>query len=346
MSQETFTEKMLLVEDGEGITVSNDKLDHFMELADELLAFRNLFHGYVKQRIAHLTTDDGLEEMNKTLSRLTDDLQTQVMDIRKVSLHKAFAQFARLVPSYETEGLDLEVDKTVAQSLAASLLPVMRNACGTLRLVASQAGDMITLRVEDGSAEGPGSGLNDVKTAVSSLGGTVIFESVKDQGTTLTLQIPLRKSIGVEQSLVATSSGILIAIPLRSIREIKPVKDLDFSYMKPFWMMEHSGKSIPIATYQQLMRPETIDQYKFDLAADELAVVIMHNDSGVALRIDEVKDQLETVTRPFDCITQVVPGFKGISHLPGDQLAYMVSAEDFLELVSQHCMAPATSLAA
>jgi two-component system chemotaxis sensor kinase CheA len=405
----------------EGVTVSNEKLDHFMELAGELVAFKNIFYGFVKQRVAHLSSDDGLEDMNKALSKLTDDLQTQIMDIRKVSLHKAFAKFPRMVRGiaqdlkkdvkYETEGLELQVDKTIAKSLSASLVHVVRNACdhgiesidarrnkrkppvGTVRMVASQTGDMITLRLEDDGAgldrdriyakafskglvtqeisrmsdqeifellfipgfstaevvsdlSGRGVGMDVVKTAVTSLGGTARFDSVKDKGTTLTIQVPVPKSIMVEQSIVATSSGILIAIPLSCISEIKPVKDLDFTYIKPFWMMEHNGKAIPITTYKQLIHPDSINRQRIDITAGELVVVIMHKDSCIALRIDEVKDQLEAVVRPFDRITQVIPGFKGTSHLPGDQLAYMVSSEEFLKLVAQHSTHPVTSQAA
>lgn len=405
----------------EGVTVSNEKLDHFMELAGELVAFKNIFYGFVKQRIAHLSSDDGLEDMNKALSKLTDDLQTQIMDIRKVSLHKAFAKFPRMVRgiaqdlkkdvTYETEGLELQVDKTIAKSLSASLVHVVRNACdhgiesvearrskgkptvGKVRMVASQTGDMINLRVEDDGAgldreriyakafskglvtqeisrmsdqdifellflpgfstaevvsdlSGRGVGMDVVKTAVTSLGGTARFDSVKNKGTTLTIQVPVPKSIMVEQSIVATSSGILIAIPLSCISEIKPIQDLDFTYIKPFWMMEHNGKAIPITTYQQLIEPESINRQRIAVTSGELVVVIMHKDSCIALRIDEVKDQLEAVVRPFDRITQVIPGFKGTSHLPGDQLAYMVSSEDFLKLVSQHSNYPVTSQAA
>jgi len=405
----------------EGVTVSNDKLDHFMELAGELVAFKNIFYGFVQQRISHLTSDDGLEDMNKALSKLTDDLQTQIMDIRKVSLHKAFAKFPRMVRGiaqdlkkdvkYESDGLELQVDKTIANSLSASLVHVVRNACdhgiesgearrskgkvetGTVRMIASQAGDMITLRVEDDGAgldreriyakalskglvtqeisrmtdqdifellflpgfstaevvsdlSGRGVGMDVVKTAVISLGGTARFDSIKDKGTTLTIQVPVPKSIMVEQSIVATSSGILIAVPLSCISEIKPVQDLDFTYIRPFWMMEHNGKAIPIATYQQLIHPESMNRQKTDITPGELVVVIMHKDSCIALRIDEVKDQLEAVVRPFDRITQVIPGFKGTSQLPGDQLAYMVSSEDFLKLVSQHNTHPVTAQAA
>ncbi len=405
----------------EGVTVSNEKLDHFMELAGELVAFKNIFYGFVKQRVAHLTSDDGLEDMNKALSKLTDELQTQIMDIRKVSLHKAFAKFPRMVRGiaqdlkkdvkYETDGLELQVDKTIAKSLSASLVHVVRNACdhgiesvearmkkgkpqfGTVRMVASQTGDLITLRVEDDGAgldreriyakafskglvtqdssrmsdqdifellflpgfstaevvsdlSGRGVGMDVVKTAVTSLGGTARFDSIKDKGTTLTIQVPVPKSIMVEQSIVATSSGILIAIPLSCISEIKPVKNLDFTYIKPFWMMEHHDKAIPITTYQQLIQPENIDRQRTNINAGELVVVIMHKDSCIALRIDEVKDQLEAVVRPFDRITQIIPGFKGTSHLPGDQLAYMVSSEDFLKLVSQHSTQVVTSQAA
>ncbi len=110
--------------------------------------------------------------------------------------------------------------------------------------------------------------------------------------------------------------------------------------------MEHNGKAIPITTYQQLIQPENIDRQRTNINAGELVVVIMHKDSCIALRIDEVKDQLEAVVRPFDRITQIIPGFKGTSHLPGDQLAYMVSSEDFLKLVSQHSTQVVTSQAA
>jgi two-component system chemotaxis sensor kinase CheA len=395
----------------EGVTVSNEKLDHFMELAGELVAFKNIFYGFVKQRITKDLADDGLDDMNKALSKLTDDLQTQIMDIRKVSLHKAFAKFPRMVRGiaqdlkkdvkYETEGLELQVDKTIAKSLSASLVHVVRNACdhgienvearrskgkpqvGTVRMTASQTGDMITLRVEDDGAgldreriyakayskglvtqeisrmsdqeifellflpgfstaevvsdlSGRGVGMDVVKTAVTSLGGTARFDSIRDKGTTLTIQVPVPKSIMVEQSIVASSSGILIAIPLSCISEIKTIQDLDFTYINPFWRMEHGGKPIPIVSYQQLVHPNSINRHRVEIAKGELVVVITHKDCSIGLRIDEVKDQLEAVVRPFDRITQIIPGFKGTSQLPGDQLAYMVSAEDFLKLVMQH----------
>jgi two-component system chemotaxis sensor kinase CheA len=395
----------------EGVTVSNEKLDHFMELAGELVAFKNIFYGFVKQRITQDQADGGLDDMNKALSKLTDDLQTQIMDIRKVSLHKAFAKFPRMVRGiaqdlkkdvkYETEGLELQVDKTIAKSLSASLVHVVRNACdhgietvearrskgkphiGTVRMTASQTGDMITLRVEDDGAgldperihakasskglvtqdinrmsdqeifellflpgfstaevvsdlSGRGVGMDVVKTAVTSLGGTARFDSIRDKGTTLTIQVPVPKSIMVEQSIVATSSGILIAVPLSCISEIRTIKTVDFTYISPFWMMEHNGKPIPVVSYEQLINPGSINRHRVEVISGELVIVITHKDSSMGLRIDEVKDQLEAVVRPFDRITQIIPGFKGTSQLPGDQLAYMVSAEDFLKLVMQH----------
>ncbi len=405
----------------EGVNVSNEKLDHFMELAGELVAFKNIFYGFVKQRINSETFDDGLQDMNKALSKLTDDLQTQIMDIRKVSLVKAFAKFPRMVRGiaqdigknvmYETEGLELQVDKTIAKSLAGSLVHVVRNACdhgietvekrrasgkhetGFIRMKAFQTADIITVKVEDDGAgldreriyakafskglvtqdlermsdqevfellfiagfstaevvsdlSGRGVGMDVVKTAVTALGGNVRFDSVKGTGTTLTLNIPVPKSIMVEQSIVAISSNILIAIPLSCISEIKPVQSMDFTYINPFWMIEHNGKTIPIATYEQLINPSQTNRQRIDIKPDELVVVIIHKDMSVALRIEEIKDQLEAVVRPFDRITQVIPGFKGTSHLPGDELAYMVSSEDFLKLVTQHSQQNAIGQAA
>lgn len=407
-------------EHDEGVTVSNEKLDHFMELAGELVAFKNIFYGFIKQRIDSLSLDDELQDMNKSLAKLTEDLQSQIMEIRKISLQKAFAKFPRMVRqiaqdlhkavAYETSGLELQVDKIIAKNLASSLVHVVRNACdhgietmetrrakgkpeaGRIVITASQTADIVTLRIQDDGAgldrqriyskalskglvtkdidqmsdaeiydllflpgfstaeavsdlSGRGVGMDVVKTAVTSLGGQVRFESILGQSTCLILTIPVPKSIMVEQSIVASYNQLLIAIPLSCISEIKPVSGMDFTYIPPFWMIEHNGKTIPIVSYEQLVHPHEINKQQLDIKAHELVVVIMHKDNYVALRIDAIKSQLEAVVRPFDRITQTIPGFKGTSQLPGDELAFMVSSEDFLRLVSTqnhlHALAPA-----
>lgn len=128
-------------QEGEGIWVSNDKLDSFMALSGEIIVLKNQFQ--MMTRDLTMRTDiQVLEkkhaEFSHSLSKITEHLQEQIMSVRKVSLDRAFSKLGRIVRQsaievgkrvrLDTDGLELGVDKNIAKSLSSSLVHMVRNS--------------------------------------------------------------------------------------------------------------------------------------------------------------------------------------------------------------------------
>lgn len=177
-------ENVAPVEDEEdGILVSIDKLNSFMELSGELVVLKNAYHATIKH-INKLAIPQEqkqrLEEMNQSLDKISEQIQGQIMEIRKVQLKVAFQKFPRIVRQVaqdlqkqvrlEMSGTDLGVDKSIAKALSSSLVHVLRNAAdhgietpqertaqckptsGHIRVLANQVGEKIIITIEDDGA--------------------------------------------------------------------------------------------------------------------------------------------------------------------------------------------------
>lgn len=167
----------------EGILVSIDKLNSFMELSGELVVLKNAYHATIKQ-VSKLAIPaeqkQRLEEMNQSLDKISEQIQAQIMEVRKVQLKVAFQKFPRIVRQasqelqkqvrFEMTGTDLGVDKSIAKALSSSLVHVLRNAVdhgiegaqtrlaagkpehGSVKIIANQIGEKIIITIEDDGA--------------------------------------------------------------------------------------------------------------------------------------------------------------------------------------------------
>lgn len=393
----------------EGVMVSNDKLDHFMELAGGLVAFKNNFQGSLQH---NLDMPQGIrsqyEDMNRTLSKISDQIQMKIMEIRKVPLSTAFARFPRTVRQValeyqkkirlRTEGAELEVDKTIARTLSNALIHIIRNACdhgiedpetrakagkkseGTITLKARLVEDQIVVIVEDdgnginrekiaakavksgimseakaeamsdeevfdlifhpgfSTAEkvtdisGRGVGMDVVKTAIANVNGKILVTSEQGKYTRMQFTIPAPRTVMIEQSVIASSEGFLIAIPLNCIAKITSIEKESLNFVESGWTYQFNGHSIPIASYGTFVGTDQVDR-KATLKDKELVAVISHKDQEIGLRVEQVYDQIEAVVRPFDKVIEKVDGFKGTSQLANDDLAYVLSPEEMVALV-------------
>jgi two-component system chemotaxis sensor kinase CheA len=142
VKQRTPSESAVSAEEEEdGILVSSDKLNSFMELSGELVVLKNAYHATIKH-VSKLAIPaeqkQRLEEMNQSLDKISEQIQAQIMEVRKVQLKVAFQKFPRIVRQasqdlqkqvrFEMSGTDLGVDKSIAKSLSGSLVHVLRNS--------------------------------------------------------------------------------------------------------------------------------------------------------------------------------------------------------------------------
>ena len=229
-------------EQTDGVLVSNEKLDGFMHLAGELVAFKNMYQALIKQAsFNEPEIKKHAGDLEKSLTKISDQIQTKIMDIRKVGLGKTFSRFPRMVRKIAQEnnkrinleviGKDVEVDKKIAKALGASLVHLVRNSCdhgiesseerinknkpveGTVKITARELQGYTYITLED-----DGSGINKEtikKKAISmglidmqkanSLTDEEIFELIFHSGFSTASQVSEISGRGVGMDVVKTS---------------------------------------------------------------------------------------------------------------------------------------------
>jgi len=160
------------VKTGQSIRVNIERLDNLMNLVGELIIN--------KIRLNQLATDirsKDIEEALGTLDRLTNEIQTEVMESRMVPIDQIFSRFPRMVRdlaksegkqiSLVIEGKEIELDRTVLDEIGDPLVHLLRNAVdhgvespqerakagksseGLVRLAASRQRNTVLIEVQD-----------------------------------------------------------------------------------------------------------------------------------------------------------------------------------------------------
>ncbi|MDQ8200255.1 chemotaxis protein CheW [Pelagicoccus enzymogenes] len=173
---------------GASVRVDQEKLDRLMRTVGELLVARGAFPVMQRKAVDGAAGElvEDLKASGDTISRIADELQNTVMAIRMLPIRTTFQRFPRLVRdlarasgkeiSFQTQGEDVELDKTVLEQIGDPLVHLVRNAldhgiespeereeagktrCGTLRIKVSQRSSSVFIEVSD-----DGRGLDPVK---------------------------------------------------------------------------------------------------------------------------------------------------------------------------------------
>ncbi|MBN2652186.1 MAG: chemotaxis protein CheA [Spirochaetales bacterium] len=118
---------------GDIIRVDADKLDKFVDLVGELVTIQAQL-----EQTSRKVNDLELENISENFQRLMEELRDSALGLRMVPIGSTFSKFRRIVRdisnqlgkkvSFETEGGDTELDKTVIDRLNDSLVHIIRNS--------------------------------------------------------------------------------------------------------------------------------------------------------------------------------------------------------------------------
>ncbi len=156
----------------QSVRVNIERLDNLMNLVGELIIN--------KIRLNQLASDlkaKDLDESLANLDRLTNEIQTEVMESRMVPIDQIFSRFPRMVRDLAKsegkqinliiEGKEIELDRTVLDEIGDPLVHLLRNAvdhgiesqkerkelgkpvAGLVRLSASRQRNSVLIEVED-----------------------------------------------------------------------------------------------------------------------------------------------------------------------------------------------------
>ena len=163
------------------IRIDEGKVEQFTNMVGEMLIARNTY-SYLLDSMETGKSDvkntmKSLKENLHLFSRLTNEIQHEVMSLRMVPIRGIFMKFKRVVRDISrrqkkmiqlmTDGEDLEIDKKVSDMLSDPMVHLVRNACdhgiesplerkkagkpetGTLLLRATREGSNLCIRVID-----------------------------------------------------------------------------------------------------------------------------------------------------------------------------------------------------
>lgn len=173
---------------------------------------------------------------------------------------------------------------------------------------------------------GRGVGLDVVKTKIESLGGNVSVDSVRGQGTTFLIQLPLTLSI-ISAMLVQVQDE-KYAVPLSSIIETAVFRKDQIMMAHRQKVIDFRGKVVPLVSLQDIFQIPDNGQEK----DDEVAVVIVRKGEKMAgLVVDSFIGQQEIVLKSLGKYLVQVFAISGATILGDGQVALIIDCNALIK---------------
>jgi two-component system chemotaxis sensor kinase CheA len=184
---------------------------------------------------------------------------------------------------------------------------------GSLVDVLARAGFSTAEEVDELS--GRGVGLDAVKRHVESLGGALDVYSRPGEGTAVTLLLPL--TLSLLHLLLFERGGQTFGLPLASVLEAVTADGV--SLLGGRGSIELRGESVGLTDLAAV-----IGAAAPPLPERPPAVVVASSTQRVALAVDAVTGEQETVVKPLGAMLSAVPGYLGAAILPDGAAALVL----------------------
>ena len=195
----------------------------------------------------------------------------------------------RLTVADDGGGLDLPVIERVLEH-SGRVVPSDSQA-----LARSVFDDGFTTRAVATTISGRGVGLGIVRASAERLGGTADVRSVRGQGTTFTMDVPV--SIATLRALLVVVGGVILAVPSAFVERVIAVKAKALQRVDGRDVMLVDGPPVPVIPLAALVGPP----YRGREWGESLQVVLLESaGQRVAVTVDDLVDERELVMRPLE----------------------------------------------
>ncbi|MBI5547785.1 MAG: chemotaxis protein CheA [Deltaproteobacteria bacterium] len=155
---------------------------------------------------------------------------------------------------------------------------------------------------------GRGVGMDAVKRAVESVGGTLDIDSQRGHGTRFTLRLPL--TVAVVNVLLVGVGHEVFGLPIAKVRAVVEVVPETLSRSRNAPMLSHDGALLPVHVLAELLRLE-----RTGAPGARPHVVVEAEPGPMALEVDRLLGQEEAVLKPVSRPLDLLPGLAGVTIL-------------------------------
>ncbi len=176
------------------------------------------------------------------------------------------------------------------------------------------------------NVSGRGVGMDVVKTNIEKIGGTVDLQSVRGQGTTLKIKIPL--TLAIIPALIVSSGGERFAIPQVSLLELVRLEDSQgtaaIEHIQGVPVHRLRGRLLPLVFLNQELNLDcTRGTTETTKTADNI-VVLQADDRQFGLVVDDINDTEEIVVKPLGKQLKGLSCFAGATIMGDGQVALIL----------------------
>ncbi|APW97374.1 chemotaxis protein CheA [Halobiforma lacisalsi AJ5] len=167
---------------------------------------------------------------------------------------------------------------------------------------------------------GRGVGMDVVNQVVRGVDGSINVESEPDEGTAITLMLPV--SVAIVRVLFVTVGDEQYGVPIKNIDEISELEDVTVETVEGRPTVTHDDRVYPL-----LSLGDRLDVPDAEHAEDDMVVRIKDNVRQVCLRCSDVVGQEEVVIKPFEGVLSGTPGISGASVLGEGEVVMILDVE-------------------
>ncbi len=173
---------------------------------------------------------------------------------------------------------------------------------------------------------GRGVGLDVVKTKIESLGGSIEARTVKGEGSTFMIQLPL--TLAIIQALMVEVGNEKYAIPLGNVDTIEDVLLNEIKLVQSKEVIHLRGSVIPIIRMHEILEME--DYEKNSEMESEIIVVVKRGDQRIGLAVDKLLGQQETVIKSMGHHITNAKLFSGATILGDGEVALILDTNTLI----------------
>lgn len=238
--------------------VDASRLDRFMNLIGELIIARNAFKHVadgLDQDITLATLISDIKQMENNISRISENLQDNLMEMRLVQVKTVFQRMPRIVRdisrkaskkiTLQMQGEHTEVDKSIVEEIGDPLVHIIRNSCdhgiespeervavgkpeqGTIILRASHMGSFIAIDIMD-----DGRGVNAEKVKLAAVKkGVLSEEEAEKMSEEQAVNLIFAPGFSTAEQITDISGrGVGMDVVLTNIRNIQGTVDVSSKF--------------------------------------------------------------------------------------------------------------------
>lgn len=174
---------------------------------------------------------------------------------------------------------------------------------------------------------GRGVGMDVVKTNIEEIKGKIDIDSIPGLGTTFTIRIPL--TLAVIQGMLLEVGKNRYTLPMEVIKEsVRVTVDQTTIPLGDQELVKVRGQMIPVLRLSELHQIET----EIERIEDGILVIVESREMSIAIMVDRLIGQYETVVKPLPAYFEQVKGVSGCSIMGNGDASLILDVGTLVDL--------------